>query len=135
MEWVPPFSLGLSKTDSSAFFLNPFLSAEWNDLAGMPQAALLDDDSAEYDRLFDQFERKYWNSSIVNGAIPICHQGCALRIWLVIAGERTGQLWQDKRSDHKGVVPVRLRDGSLATFSNWYCDWLEDALQQAQLHL
>src|SRR5215831_15731299 len=104
------------------------LAAEWNDLAGMPPAGLLDDDPEEYDRLFDQFERKYWNSSMMNGAIPICHQGCALRIWLVIAGERAGQLWHDRRSDYKGVAPLLLQDGSVASFSRWYSEWLEDVL-------
>lgn len=105
------------------------LLAEWNDLAGMPPVALLDGDPVAYDRLYDQFERRYWNSSIVNGAIPICHQGCALRIWLVITGEKAGQLWHDQRSDYKGVAPLHLQDGSVATFSSWYRDWLEDALQ------
>lgn len=114
----------------------PFpLSKDWNDLTGMPPDGLISVDVAEYARLLDQFDKKHWNSSIVNGAIPICHQGCALRIWLVITGEEAGHLWQDQRSDYGGLAPLLLQDGSHATFSNWYYEWLEGALREAQLPL
>jgi hypothetical protein len=54
----------------------------WNDLEGMPEEAGLSE--AEYETQMDQFEQQYY--AAVDGAIPICHLGCALRQWLVVSG-------------------------------------------------
>lgn len=35
----------------------------------------------------DELLRKYWIP--VDGAIPLCHEGCALRDWLVVTGPAT----------------------------------------------
>ena len=67
----------------------------------------------------------------MNGAMPICHKGRALRVWLVITGPESGQLWEDGRADYTGLFPLLLKDGSRATFSSWYGEWLVDALQMA----
>jgi hypothetical protein len=108
----------------------PFpLESEWNDLAGMPPAELLESDEAEYFRLLDEFDGRYWRPSLMNGAMPICHEGCALRIWLVVTGVQAGRLWHDGRSDRTGVKPLQLPDGSAATFSLWYSEWLHSAVQ------
>ena len=57
----------------------------------------------EEDRLWEawdeELEEHYWNPAIMNGAIPICHLGCALRQWLVIHGEQRGFVWNDFRAD------------------------------------
>jgi hypothetical protein len=74
-----------------------------------------------------ELEEKYWNPSLVNGAIPICHLGCAQRHWLVINGEQRGYVWDDDRSDNKGLHPVRDEPGSQMTFSDWYMSWLYQA--------
>lgn len=105
----------------------PFES-EWNDLAGKPSDDLYERDIAEYDRQVEEFERKYWHCSNINGAIPICHEGCALRDWLVLTGNQAGRLWHDGRSDYAGLRPLKLADGSPATFSLWYNEWLDGAL-------
>ena len=52
----------------------------------MPSSELQLTDEHEYERQYDEFEKRYWDSSRVNGAIPICEIGCALRIWLVVTG-------------------------------------------------
>ena len=96
----------------------------WNDLAGQPSEELLTLNEAEYDSKVDEFETRYWSPSLVDGAIPICHTGCALRIWLVVAGEQFGHVWYDGRADYSGIVPLVLNDGSPLTFSTWYEDWL-----------
>ena len=71
----------------------PFAFREqWNDLTGRPDNALADSDEEEYARRMDAFERRYWHRSVMNGAFPICHEGCALRIWLVVSGV-DGQIW------------------------------------------
>jgi len=106
----------------------PFLlETEWNDLTGMPDELLESD--AEYERQLDEFEKRYWQPSLMNGAVPICHVGCALRISLVMTGVQAGRLWHDGRSDYTGVKPLRLSDGSPATFSGWYSEWLEEGLR------
>jgi hypothetical protein len=109
----------------------PFaLETEWNDLAGMPPGELLESNEAEYDRLMEEFDNRYFRPSLMNGAQPICHEGCALRIWLVVTGVQAGRLWHEGRGDdHTGVKPLRLSDGSAATFSGWYNEWLERAVQ------
>jgi SMI1 / KNR4 family (SUKH-1) len=101
---------------------------EWNDLSTMPSEDLLDQDPSEYDRQMELFERAYWSASLVNGAFPICHEGCALRILLVVNGAVAGYLWEDRRSEDGGLKPLRLADGSLAMFAGWYCEWLECSL-------
>lgn len=53
---------------------------------------------------------------------------CALRIWLVVTGLRLGELWDDRRSEYKGVRPLELSDGSRATFGAWYGEWLDQSL-------
>ncbi len=105
----------------------------WNDLQGKPSDELAKTDEEEYGRQLDQFEEVYFASSLVDGAIPICHLGCALRIWLVITGSQAGCLWRDGRADCTGLSPLRLANGSPATFSLWYIEWLEEALQKAGL--
>lgn len=107
----------------------PFpLEEGWNDLSTIPKEDIADRDKSEYDLEMDAFDRMYWNTSLVNGAIPICHEGCALRIWLVITGIQAGYLWEDKRSEHGGLMPLRLADGSSATFTGWYDEWMNACL-------
>jgi hypothetical protein len=107
---------------------------EWNDVSAMPHEHLLEQDAEEYDRQIERFERTYWSSDLMNGAIPICHEGCALRIWMVVAGEQAGKLWEDRRSEYEGVMPVCLDDGSPATFSEWYMEWLDTCFATAGQH-
>jgi hypothetical protein len=110
----------------------PFLlETEWNDLTGFPNDELLDGDEAEYDRQVEEFEKRYWDASITNGAIPICHEGCAIRIWLVATGSQAGRLWRDGRTEQTGIKPLRLADGAIATFAGWYDEWLVKALEAA----
>lgn len=108
----------------------PFaLTAGWNDLSGMPPDDLIDDEDGEYEKQMEAFEKQYWRASMMNGAVPICHEGCALRIWLVVAGEQAGRLWRDRRAEFMGVEPVRTADGAHATFSRWYNAWLDRSVR------
>jgi SMI1/KNR4 family protein SUKH-1 len=108
----------------------PFaLTHEWNDTSAMPSDDLADQDQAEYDRRMENFANAYLRSDRLRGAIPICHQGCALRIWLVVTGEAAGHLWDDRLSEYGGIRPLMLRSGSHATFGTWYIEWLKDCLR------
>lgn len=104
----------------------PFPHREaWNDLTGMPQ---VDDLNGANDEQMASFEEHYWNARRINGAIPICHMGCALRIWLVVLGEQAGRLWRDGRADFSGIAPILNKDGSPAAFASWYLQWLDDCM-------
>jgi hypothetical protein len=107
--------------------LFPFQEA-WNEISQMPEDDLADRDEVEYERRMNQFEQFYLDGSLVNGAIPICHEGCAIRIWLVITGSQAGCLWEDSRSEYSGLRPVTLSNGKSATFGEWYREWLTECL-------
>jgi SMI1 / KNR4 family (SUKH-1) len=83
----------------------------------------------EEDRMMEAWDRElgqhYWNPAIMDGAIPICHLGCALRQWLVIHGERRGHVWNDFRADWRGLSPVLGESGGPVTFADWYGGWLD----------
>jgi hypothetical protein len=80
---------------------------------------------AEWDKLA---EAEYWNPSVMDGAIPICHLGCAYRQWLVVNGPQRGLVWSDDRADDRGLSPLLDSSGKQMTFSDWYLRWLEEAL-------
>jgi len=100
----------------------------WNDLSDEPDDAGLTED--EYEERLTDWERRYWNPENVNGAMPICHLGCAYRQWLVVCGPEVGNVWNDNRADRGGLAPLHQRGRERVTFLQWYNDWLEEALQQ-----
>lgn len=110
----------------------------WNDLNGKPEF----DESREtdydyeyedgYGKQLSEWETShYWNTCHINGAIPICHLGCACRQWLIVTGTEAGHVWCDDRVDQKGLRPLETASTCRASFLNWYCSWLDDALRTA----
>ncbi|WP_220498494.1 SMI1/KNR4 family protein [Rhodopirellula sp. JC639] len=97
----------------------------WNDLPTYPEEQ---DDEDAYEAELEAFDEVYWNSENVDGAIPICHQGCAYRNWLIVTGPEAGNVWEDLRVDHKGLIPVNSNGGHRVRFLEWYTDWLTDAV-------
>jgi len=85
----------------------------------------------EEDRLMEEWDarldREYWSPSLTDGAIPVCHRGCALRVWLVILGPERGHVWADDRVDEGGLYPIPGSSGDRATFSDWYLAWLKES--------
>jgi hypothetical protein len=111
----------------------PFpLSESWNDVTGMPEDELAEQDEASYERLMDAFDARYWRTAMIDGAIPICHLGCALRIWLVVSGPERGFLWRDNRAEYGGLLPLQRSTGSRLTFLTWYESWLTRSIAEAQ---
>ncbi len=107
----------------------------WNDLSGAPAYDESREEDPEwedgYQRQVEEWEeRVYWNPSLVNGAIPICHTGCAYRQWLVVTGPEAGNVWDDDRADQGGLKPVQQAGRERVTFLLWYRTWLEEALRQ-----
>lgn len=105
----------------------------WNDLSGRPEFDEEHGDDPEwvdqYQRDLDAWEKTYWCTSQVNGAIPICHLGCALRQWLVITGPEAGNVWNDDRAEAGGLKPLQQNGRPRTTFLQWYCDWLDKSLK------
>lgn len=99
----------------------------WNNLPPYPKEQ---DDEDAYEAARETFDEVYWNSDHVNGAIPICDQGCAYRNWLVVTGPEAGNVWQDYRADHKGLFPVESKHSPRTNFLEWYSDWLTEAISQ-----
>ncbi|MGH7170378.1 MAG: hypothetical protein ACRELG_08895 [Gemmataceae bacterium] len=107
----------------------------WNDLSEEPvyDESRADDPEweEEYERQLDAWkDQVYWNTANVNGAVPICHLGCALRQWLVVAGSEAGNVWDDHRTDHGGLKPVQHSGRQRVSFLQWYRSWLDEALRQ-----
>jgi hypothetical protein len=48
----------------------------------------------------------------------------------VVSGKETGHVWRDGRADYTGLSPVLLQDGSCASFSSWYSEWLDGCLSK-----
>jgi hypothetical protein len=63
----------------------------------------------------------YFHPKQTTGAICICHEGCALRDWLVVTGPQRGKMWSDERADGRGLIPLKK------TFGEWYLAWLAKA--------
>src|SRR5438309_1041073 len=78
----------------------------------------------EQDRLMEAWyrveEAHYWDPALMDGAIPVCHLGCALRQWLVVNGPQRGYLWNDFRADRRGLSPVLDDTGEPVSFGAWY---------------
>jgi hypothetical protein len=100
-------------------------TSTWNDLTGEPTET---DGEDEYEAALEAFDQRYWSPDQVNGAIPICHEGCALRDWLVVNGTEAGHVWRDARTEQGGLMPVAVGGGKRVTFLDWYVDWLNSAL-------
>jgi SMI1 / KNR4 family (SUKH-1) len=90
----------------------------------------LEDEDTLWEAWDRELDAHYWNPAIMNGAIPICHRGCALRQWLVINGDQKGIVWNDDRADNAGIAPVLGKSGNPLTFTEWYMGWLNGSLQK-----
>ncbi len=107
----------------------------WNDLTGQPENDESREDDPEWEdehtRQMDLWwDETYWNPANVNGAIPICHLGCALRQWLVVTGPEAGNVWCDDRTDNGGLYPLTRGESRRISFIEWYCTWLDEAVQK-----
>ena len=106
-------------------------TAAWNDLSGMPDEPEEDSELDAFEKALDQFEKHYFSTDQVDGAIPICHEGCALRDWLVVSGPEAGHVWHDSRADYSGLQPVSIGSKERVGFLDWYLAWLDRAMATA----
>ncbi|MCX6848441.1 MAG: SMI1/KNR4 family protein [Verrucomicrobia bacterium] len=101
-------------------------TAAWNDLTGMPEDELSETDEAAYEQQRAAFEEDYF--APLDGAIPICHLGCALRQWLIVSGPEAGHVWEDKRADYEGLSPLQTHGAERVSFYSWYRAWLDEEM-------
>jgi hypothetical protein len=66
-------------------------------------------------------------SDVMQGAMIISTEGCALWFWLVVTGPNAGEIWTDRRAD--GEPPEELVDENdePMTFGVWYERWLSES--------
>ena len=76
----------------------------------------------QLDAWFEHHDTEYFDPRLVDGAIPIAHFGCAIRIYLVVTGPLAGQVWTDDRAGDQGIYPCEP-----VQFTHWYLRWLEEA--------
>lgn len=96
-------------------------TSDWNNKSNFPNQENYDD-KKEFEKDYLAVQDEYWKA--INGAIPICHQGWAIRNWLIISGPEVGKIWIDKLSDYGGLEKKDL------TSKDWYLKWLEDSLEK-----
>jgi hypothetical protein len=104
--------------------------AAWNDLSLEPADDLAESDEAAYEAQLESFEEAYFSPRVTQGAIPICHLGCAHRVWLVISGAERGHLWLDKRADREGLEPIAGAQNKRTSFLEWYQNWVDSSLRE-----
>ena len=104
-------------------------SKSWN----LPEARLMPpesfDSDADEDAWIRELDNEVWRPDLVNGAFPICHQGCAIRNLLIVTGPERGNVWVDDRPNDGGIYPdgSNLHTGTL--FFDWYSDWLDNSIE------
>ena len=77
-----------------------------------------------------ELESWYFSSEHVNGALPICHEGCGYYDLLVVQGAAYGSVWIDGRASDQGLAPVLSESGEPLSFGTWYMNWLQDCISQ-----
>lgn len=110
---------------------NPFPhTTRWNPT--YPERDEDEDEDAYWTKRDAWNEAVYWKPEQTHGAICICHEGCAIRYWLVVTGTERGHVWLDDRANDQGLTP-RESSGKRLTFGGWYTDWLKAAEREAHV--
>ena len=93
------------------------------------------DDIELFDEAWDDYQERfraiYWDNKWTQGAIVICHEGCALRDWLVVSGKERGNIWRDLSADELGLYPLPEENFNKDTskrlgFADFYLNWLRE---------
>jgi hypothetical protein len=115
------FSLWEENDGFVGVLAKPFPYTEpWNDLTGYIEHT--GEESEEADRAYDEmrevFDKRYYQP--IDGALPLAHLGCAIRLWLVVSGIERGHVWYDDRANLEGLRPLLTREGKRVNFLEWY---------------
>ena len=80
------------------------------------------------------FDEAYFNDAFAQGALRVCHEGCAYYDLLVIAGNERGHMWEDDRAADGGIFPLSAppyNPDERLGFLDWYALWLDQSLDKA----
>lgn len=102
----------------------------WEQQPDPPEGTPIEDEDRMWEAWNTRLENEYYAPRLTDGAIPICHEGCALRNWLVVTGPLAGTVWRDLRADNGGIHPFLKDDGTPMGFYDWYLDWLHSNLRK-----
>jgi len=84
-----------------------------------------EDEEEEYDTQRADFEEKYYDKELMNGAIVICNYSCAINFNLIVNAQEYGNIWTDDRGSDNGIHPsIEPGNPNKMTFLNWYELWL-----------
>lgn len=104
----------------------------WGQRPDFEAAKSIEEEQGMHDEWNAMLDREYYAPSLMNGAIPICHEGCGLRDWLVLNGKFEGSIWRDCRAEEGGIAPIIGKDGKEMSFRAWYVEWLDASLQSCK---
>jgi hypothetical protein len=86
------------------------------------------EDVEDFDPVYEAWDERLagllWTPEHTAGAICLCHEGCANRVWLIVAGPERGRMWADPRVDDADLHPLTGIGGGPVDFRTWYLDWL-----------
>ena len=93
-----------------------------------------DNENYEETEDFRKWEEYYFSDVHTNGAIRICHYGCAVHFFLIVNGKEFGNVWIDDRASDNGLFPALSKNtGQRMTFSDWYYEWIENSLNELRI--
>jgi hypothetical protein len=93
----------------------------WN-LYDQPDSQVDEDEKA-----YEAWTKRYCDNKWIDGAFPICHEGCGHYDLLVVTGSERGHIWVDRRVGDGGIAPAGL------SFLDWYQTWLDGALREGKV--
>lgn len=121
-----PFKFHDAFNDTSMFLIGAPIESDFNNSNEFEAAY---DEWA--DNNYERLQTEYWDLHALDGAIPICHHGCAYRSWLVVAaGKEYGYVWNDDTPSQAGVFPAQTESKNRCTFAEWYSDWLVKSINE-----
>ena len=127
-----PWESGYLITDLSKPF--PFTQAWnlddsfWSKQPDPDESTPEEEEDEMWERWDKMLEENYW--CVNDGAIPICHRGCAIRDWLIVSGQERGNVWIDYRADYDGLAPVSTENAKRVSLLDWYSIWLEESIKE-----
>ena len=80
-----------------------------------------DEDWSDPDRDWDAYQ------DVMQGAMIIGTEGCALWYWLIVTGPSAGQIWFDARTDRHPPKRIMDANNQPVTFRSWFDSWLLDS--------
>jgi hypothetical protein len=79
------------------------------------------------------WRKEYFSRHLIDGALPICHEGCGFFFLLIVTGADRGRIWLDGRASDDGIMPYTGEGTVPLTFGQWYARWLDEVSRELGL--